>query len=81
MSLIGLLMATEKQVPSGRPHETHPMAPEEPLAHPRIVGEDHPDSQVPSSPHALVVKGGKHPSGSILAPPASHGSDLYRRIK
>ena len=30
-------------------HETHPVAPEEPLAHPGIIGEDHPDSQVPSS--------------------------------
>ena len=63
------------------PHETHPMAPEEPLAQPGIVGEDHPDSQVPSSPPALVVKGGKHPSRPTLAPPSSRGSDLYRRIK
>ena len=53
MSLIGL-------------HETHPVGPEEPLAHPGIVREDHPDSQVPSSPPALVVKGGKRPPGPTL---------------
>ena len=62
------------------PHETHPMAPKEPLAHPGIFG-GHTDSQVPSSPPALVVKRGKRPARPTLAPPSSCGSDLYRRIK
>ena len=73
--------ATEKQVPSGRLHmrpiqwhlKSHWHIPES--------GESHPDSQVPSSPPALVVKGGKPPARPKLAPPSSHGSDLYRRIK
>ena len=62
-------------------HETHPVAPEEPLAHSGIIGESHSDSQVPSSPPALVAKGGKRPARPKLAPPSSGGSDLYRRIK
>ena len=70
LSLIGLLTATEKQVPSGRRH-----------MRPRIFGECHSDSQVHSSPPALVVKGGKRPARPTLASPLSRGSDLYRRIK
>ena len=63
------------------PHETHPMAPEEPLAHPGIFGESHPDPHIPSSPPALVVKRRKRPARPKLAPPSSRGPDLYRRIK
>ena len=63
------------------PHETHPMAPEEPLAHSGIVGESHSDSQVPSSPPALVAKGGKRPARPKLALSSSRGSDFHRRIK
>ena len=80
MSLIGLLAATEKQVPSGRLHsEANTVAPEDPMAHPRVLGEGHPDSQVPSP--AVVIKGGKRADRLTLAPPSSRGSDLYRRIK
>ena len=63
------------------PHETHPMSPEEPLTHSGIFGEGHTDSQVPSSPPALLVKGGKRPARPTLAPPSSRGSDIYRHIK
>ena len=56
------------------PHETHPMAPEEPLAHPGILGESHPHPQIPSSPP-------KRPARPKLAPPSSGSSDLYRHIK
>ena len=82
MSLIGLLTATKK---AGfiwvSTQETHSLVPEEPLAHPKVVGEDHPYSQVPSSSLALVVKGRKCPTGPALAPPLSGCSDLYRDIK
>ena len=44
------------------------MAPEEPLAYPGIIGEDHPDSQVPLSPSVVVVTGGKRPFRPTLAP-------------
>ena len=49
--------------------------------YPGVIGEDHPDSQVPSSSLTLVVKGRKHPAGPAPAPPSSRCSDLYRRIK
>ena len=63
------------------PHEAHPMAPKDTLAHPGVLGEGHPDPQVPSSSPTVVVKGGKRSDRSTLAPPSSRGSDLYRRIK
>ena len=57
-------------------HETHSVALEEPLAYPRVVGEDHPDSQVPSSSLTLVVEGRKCPAWPAPAPPSSRCSDL-----
>ena len=41
------------------PHEANTVAPEDPLAHPGVLGEGHPDSQVPSPPLTVVVKGRK----------------------
>ena len=83
MSLIGLLTAMEKQVPTGlvlhmRPIQWHlknhwhiPESLEKVIPIPRSL---HP-------PPALVVKRRKRPARPKLAPPSSHGSDLYRRIK
>ena len=82
MALIGLLTATEKQVPSGRLHmrpiqwhlKNHWHIPE-------TFAESHPYPQIPSSPPALVVKRRKRPARPKPAPPSSRGSDLYRCIK
>ena len=63
------------------PYEANTVAPEEPLAHPGVLREGHPDSQIPSPPPAVVVKGGKHSVRPAFAPPSSRGSDLYRHIK
>ena len=63
------------------PHEAHSMAPKDTLAHPGVLGKGHSDPQVPSSPPAVVVKGGKRSDRPTLAPPSSRSSDLYRRIK
>ena len=45
MSLIGLLMATEKQILSGHLHEASSVAPEKPLACATFLGENHPSAQ------------------------------------
>ena len=37
-------------------HETHSVAPEVPLAYPRVTGENHSNSKVPSSTSDLVIK-------------------------
>ena len=63
------------------PYETNSVAPKDTLAHPRVLGEDHPDSPILSPPPAVVVKGGERSVRSTFAPPSSHSSDLYRRIK
>ena len=63
------------------PYEANTMAPEEPLAHPGVLREGHPNSPIPSPPPTVVVKGGKRSVRSAFAPPSSHGSDLYRCIK
>ena len=79
--LIGLLTSTEKQVTSGRLHMRPIQWPKDTLAHPGVLGEDHPNSPIPSPPPAVVVKGGERSVRSTFAPPSSRGSDLYRRIK
>ena len=63
------------------PYETNSVAPKDTLAHPEVLGEDHPDSPIPSPPPAVVVKGGECFVRSTFASPSSHGSDLYRCIK
>ena len=63
------------------PYETNSVAPKDTLAHPGVLGEDHPDSPIPSPPPAVVVKGGERSVRSTFAPRSSHGSDLYKHIK
>ena len=71
MSLIGLLTATEKQVPLGRLH----MRP--------IQWHLKKHWRVPESPSApaVVDPGGKCPEGSTLTPPTTRSANLYRRLK
>ena len=63
------------------PYEANTVAPEEPLAHPGVLREGHPDSKIPSPPPTVVVKGGKRSVRPAFAPPSSRGSDVYRCIK
>ena len=51
------------------------------VAHPGVLGKGHPDSQVPSPPPTVVVKGGRRSVRPAFAPPSSRGSNLYRHIK
>ena len=59
-------------------HEAYPMAPEVTLARPRGFRKDHPCSSVTSPPPRLVV-GRRH--CPTLAPPSTHSSAVYRRLK
>ena len=79
MSLIGLLTATEKQVPLGRLHMR--VAPQEALESPRISGKGDPNSEVSPPVPAVVDPRGKCPKGSALTPPATRSSNLYRCLK
>ena len=76
MSLIGLLTATEKQVCSGRLH----MRPIQ-WHLKRGFGKDHSCSSVTSPPPRLVVGRRQCTTGPTLAPPSTHGSAFYRRLK
>ena len=56
-------------------HETYPVASEEQLAYPGMVGKDHPDSRISSPGWRRTF------SRANLCPPSSRRSDLYRHIK
>ena len=77
MSLIGLLTATEKQVPLGRLH----MRPEKSVEDPGISGKRDPHSKIPPSASPMVDQRDKCPSRPTSPPHASCSSDLYRRLK
>ena len=81
MSLIGLLTATEKQVPLGRLH----MRPIQwhLKKHWRVPESLEKEIPIPRSPPvpAVVDPRGKCPKGSALTPPATRSSNLYRRLK
>ena len=81
MSLIGLLMATEKQVWAGRLHmrpiqwhlKRHWHVPE---SLEKVI-------PIPLSPPTsrLVAGGGQYSQGSALAPPSTRSADIYRHLK
>ena len=77
MSLIGLLMATEKQVPLGR----LPVAPQEALEGTRVTGKGHSSPRDSSPTPSVVDQGGKCPTRSASAPLASCPPGLYRHLK
>ena len=83
ISLIGLLTATEKQVPLGRLHmrPIQSVAPQKTLEGPRIAGKGDSSSKVPSPAPSMVDQGDKCLTRPAPAPFASCHSNLYRRLK
>ena len=86
MSLIGLLTATEKQVPLGKlasgqaSYETHSVASQEKLEGSRITGKGN-SSPKDSSPTPQVVdQGAERLTRPTSAPNASCHSGLHRRL-
>ena len=57
------------------------MAPEVALACPRELGEDYSNSSFSPSTLGLVAKQGKRSPGSVLTPPSTHPTDIYRCLK
>ena len=76
MSLIGLLMATEKQVGMAS-HEALSVASKMELAYPRIPGEVHSNSNLSPSSPSVVATGGKCHPGTALAPITACPSNIY----
>ena len=67
----------------GRPpsHETGSVAPETTLACAREPGKDYSNSSLSPSTPGLVVRREQCPQGATFAPPATHPTDIYRRLK
>ena len=62
-------------------HETHPVASQTELAHPRISREKHSDSRHPSPSTEVVATGGQCPPRAAPTPFATRSSTVYRRLK
>ena len=62
-------------------HEAHPMALETTLACPQSLGKGHSSSSFSSPPPRLVVGQKQHTAGPTVAPPSTHPSAVYRRLK
>ena len=61
--------------------QTHSMAPQKELAHPRISREMHSDSRRPSPSPEVVATGGQCPLRTAPTPFAKCSSTVYRRLK
>ena len=63
------------------PHAPYPVASEEALACPGIIGKDYPSASVPSSTPEVVVEPKQCPKRSAFTPTSTRSSAVYRRLK
>ena len=63
------------------PHAPYPVASEEALACPGIIGKDYPSASVPSFTPEVVVEPKQCPKRSAFTPTSTHSSAVYRRLK
>ena len=63
------------------PHVPYPVASEEALACPGIIGKDYPSASVPSSTPEVVVEPKQCPKRSAFTPTSTRSSAVYRRLK
>ena len=62
-------------------HATHPVASEETLACPGVIGKDYPSASGPSYTPEVVVEPQKCPKRSAFTPTSARSSAVYRRLK
>ena len=62
-------------------HAAYPVASEEALACPGIIGKDYPSASVPSSTPEVVVEPQQCPKRSAFTPTSARSSAVYRRLK
>ena len=62
-------------------HAPYPVASEEALACPGIIGKDYPSASVPSSTPEVVVEPKQCPKRSAFTPTSTRSSAVYRRLK
>ena len=62
-------------------HAAYPVASEEALACPGIIGKDYPSASVPSSTPEVVVEPQQCPKRSTFTPTSARSSAVYRRLK
>ena len=63
------------------PHAPYPVASEEALACPGIIGKGYPSASVPSSTPEVVVEPKQCPKRSAFTPTSTRSSAVYRRLK
>ena len=62
-------------------HAPYPVASEEALACPGVIGKDYPSASVPSSTPEVVVEPKQCPKRSAFTPTSTRSSAVYRRLK
>ena len=74
---------SHRETSSPRPatYETHSVASQKQLEGTRVSGEDHPSTQVPAPPFAMVATGKQCAPRSTITPHKTCSANLYRRIK